>query len=398
MGRKVGTGSLKAVIVILCWTAPLSTDLCLPSLPTIASDMGATQEQASLVLIGFFFFMALSMLVSGPLSDLKGRRVVLLASQAIFLAGNVGCALAPNLASLVAFRCIAACGAGGIMSSSTALIRDCFVGRERDETLALTQMFMNIAPLCAPFIGSLLVMHASWRVGFGLIAIVELIAVVMSFGNEGIRALPSGGEGDLAGSLKGLVPVFVDGDVLLPLASSGLAHAVFLAYIGASSYIYLNQFQLSEIQYSFFFAASALISTLGPKIFLALRRRAPLRSLLLACLGVIACLGVFISALAQTGPWAFFLLWMPTATVVSIIGPLLTSHILELPKHEAGSLSAVTNFTRWSLGLIGLALGSISWSNQAGALGLIAALLACVAAVPAVTCAPRFAETPNGMI
>jgi MFS family permease len=89
---------------------PLSTDLYLASLPSMAADFGvapaAVQHTLSLFVIGF----GSAQLVSGPLSDRFGRRPVLIGGLTLYLIASVACALAPSLALLVAARFAQAIG------------------------------------------------------------------------------------------------------------------------------------------------------------------------------------------------------------------------------------------------------------------------------------------------
>ena len=76
---------------------PLSTDLYLASLPSMATDFGvnpsAVQHTLSLFVIGF----GSAQLVSGPLSDRYGRRPVLIGGLTLYLLASITCALEPGL-------------------------------------------------------------------------------------------------------------------------------------------------------------------------------------------------------------------------------------------------------------------------------------------------------------
>lgn len=164
--RALNTKVLTALIILLGLTSPLSTDMCLPALPTIAADFQVSYSEANLLIISFFFFMALCTLLAGPLSDRFGRKRVMLVSLALFTVGNLGCALSTALPTLIVFRSVGACGAGGMLNSSTALTKDAFSGRARDFTLHFVQAFQILGPLLAPSIGAFLLNVLNWHASF----------------------------------------------------------------------------------------------------------------------------------------------------------------------------------------------------------------------------------------
>src|SRR4051795_4856386 len=82
----------------------LSIDMSLPALPTLASSLHTSTDQAALTLSMFLAGYSVSQLFYGPLSDRYGRRPLLLAGLILFTIGGIGCALAPNIGQLVGWR------------------------------------------------------------------------------------------------------------------------------------------------------------------------------------------------------------------------------------------------------------------------------------------------------
>ena len=92
---------------------PLSIDMILPALPSIAAGLRAPVGRAGLAISLFLVGFALSQVVLGPLSDRLGRRPVLLASCAAFSLAGIGCTLVGNVGSLLSLRVLQGLGAGG---------------------------------------------------------------------------------------------------------------------------------------------------------------------------------------------------------------------------------------------------------------------------------------------
>ena len=77
---------------------PMSIDMYLPALPAIAKDLGASQAQMQHSLSAFFFGFCIAMLIYGPISDVIGRRKLLIAGLMIFVCSSFTLAFAPNAA------------------------------------------------------------------------------------------------------------------------------------------------------------------------------------------------------------------------------------------------------------------------------------------------------------
>ena len=91
--RRLG---MLALLGALSAFGPLSMDMYLPSTPTIAANLHASQTLVQLTLSGCLAGLAVGQLVAGPLSDWLGRRKPLLAGVAAFAALSVACAAAPE--------------------------------------------------------------------------------------------------------------------------------------------------------------------------------------------------------------------------------------------------------------------------------------------------------------
>lgn len=91
------SGRLLAVLAGLAALGALSTNIILPALPRMASELGAGPHgDISLVLSSFFLAFAVGQLFVGPVSDRWGRRIPVLGGLALFVAGSLLCTWAPT--------------------------------------------------------------------------------------------------------------------------------------------------------------------------------------------------------------------------------------------------------------------------------------------------------------
>lgn len=101
-------------LALLTATPALSTDMYLPALPMIATDLDTTTPLVQLTLSAFMAGMAVGQLIIGPISDSLGRRRLLLAGAVVSLLASIGCALAPSIGVLIGMRLLQGVGRGSL--------------------------------------------------------------------------------------------------------------------------------------------------------------------------------------------------------------------------------------------------------------------------------------------
>ena len=92
--------SLLLALALLSATAPFATDMYLPTLPAVGAEFGAPDSVVQLTLSGFFVGMALGQLMVGPISDVIGRRRLLIAGAIVALLASAIAALSPSIATV----------------------------------------------------------------------------------------------------------------------------------------------------------------------------------------------------------------------------------------------------------------------------------------------------------
>src|SRR5690606_23393311 len=125
-------------------------------------------------LIAFFAAVALCQIVYGPVSDMIGRRRPLYFGLALFAIGSIGCALAPTIEALIAFRFVQGVGACAGMIVPRAIVRDLHTGPDAARLMSLVMLVFSVAPILAPLTGSGLIALAGWRSVFVAISLVGI--------------------------------------------------------------------------------------------------------------------------------------------------------------------------------------------------------------------------------
>jgi EmrB/QacA subfamily drug resistance transporter len=133
------------------------------ALPVMQSELGANAAQMQWVVEGYALFLSALILAGGSLGDLYGRKRLFIIGIAIFTAGSLGCALAPNIDMLIIARCLQGIGAACAVPESLALISASFSGEARGRAIGTWSGFAAITGAIGPLIGGWLAQHASWR-------------------------------------------------------------------------------------------------------------------------------------------------------------------------------------------------------------------------------------------
>ena len=150
---------------------PFCIDAYLPSLPDIAHSIGAPLAAVQGTLTAYLVPFALMTLWHGALSDALGRRRVIVGGLAVFFLASVGCALAPSLTWLLAFRVLQGATAGVGMVVGRAIVRDLYDGPSAQKLMALVAIVFAIAPSIAPLVGGWLQHWFGWRAVFAFMAV-----------------------------------------------------------------------------------------------------------------------------------------------------------------------------------------------------------------------------------
>ncbi len=135
------------------------------AMPTIVGALGGF-ELLSWVFTAYLLTQAVTTPIYGRLSDLYGRKPILLLGIALFLIGSVLCGFAWNMMSLVAFRIVQGLGAGALMPVGRTLIGDVYHGADRARMQGYVSGVFVGAAIFGPVVGAFLVAHTSWPMVF----------------------------------------------------------------------------------------------------------------------------------------------------------------------------------------------------------------------------------------
>jgi len=375
-----------AVLGALSSFGPLSMDMYLPSTPTIAANLHASQSLVQLTLSGCLAGLAVGQLVAGPVSDGLGRKKPLLAGLVAFTVLSVACAAAPDIGALIAFRFLQGmAGAGGVVLS-LAIVRDLYTGTELARVLGSLMLVFGLAPVLAPVIGGQILRFTSWRGVFGVLAAIGLLLFLLSaFLPETLppeRRTPS----RLHQFVTDSRTLVRDRQYVGYTLAIACGNAALITYISALPFIVEDAYHKSPQLFSLFFMINSIGLVAMAQLGARLVKRIPVPLVVLVSQFVMAAgaVGFLTAALIGHPPLAALL--VPLFFFLSFFGsmrPNATAIALTNQGAIAGTASAWVGALPFLLGAFLSPLAGLGGEGAATVAGIMLSAL-CVAGLPCV--------------
>ena len=246
------------VLGLLSAIGPFAIDMYLPALPAIGVSLHTDMHAVQMSLMAFFVSFAISQIVYGPASDIFGRKPPLYVGIALFVVGSVGCALAPHIGWLIAFRFLQGLGGGAPIVVPRAIVRDLHTGAEATRLMAMLMLVFSVSPILAPLIGSLIIDAAGWRAIFWVVSGIGVVGLALvAFTLEETRPAAQRVHSDVASTLRAFALLLRDPHFIGLTAIGAFGMAAFFIYLANSSFVLIEHYGLTPRQYSVAFAVNA---------------------------------------------------------------------------------------------------------------------------------------------
>jgi EmrB/QacA subfamily drug resistance transporter len=168
-------------ILLVIFLSALDQTIVGVALPRIVGELGGTNELYTWAITSYLLTATITGVFYGKLSDIYGRRPMLLFGVSVFLIGSVLCGLSWSMESLILFRGIQGIGAGAIFPISLAVIGDLFDPRERGRYQGLFGAVFGIASVLGPLLGGWITDSLGWHWIFFVNLPIGLVALYIVF-------------------------------------------------------------------------------------------------------------------------------------------------------------------------------------------------------------------------
>jgi EmrB/QacA subfamily drug resistance transporter len=170
--------AILASLMVAMFLAALDQTIVATALPTIGRQF---QDVSNLSWVITAYLLASTAVapVFGTLSDIYGRRAMIITSLSLFIAGSVLCAVAPSLPVLIVGRGLQGLGGGGILPIVQTIISDIVSPRERGQYQAYFSGVWVAAGIGGPVLGGVFAEHLHWSMIFWINLPLALAALAM---------------------------------------------------------------------------------------------------------------------------------------------------------------------------------------------------------------------------
>lgn len=335
-----------AVLVAISALQPLALNLVAPAAPNLSRHFSASYATIQLTLTLFLVAVALTQLVSGPLSDRFGRRPCVNAGIALFVVGSLLGAIAPSIEWLLLARVLQGAGSGSVFALSRAIIRDTASRDEAASQIATVTMVMVVAPMVAPWLGGQIETRFGWRMILWFMTAIGAIVLLLTLARLPETAPNTGLRTPLLGVFRAFPELARNRVFVLNVIAVSTSSSAFFAFIAAAPYIVVETMGRGSDVYGAYFILNALGYMLGN--FAMARLVVRLGAPRMVHLGlVISTLAITIAVpLALRQDWSPLMLFLPLA--INAIGNGMT-----IPGSTAEALSARPELAGSAAGLMG---------------------------------------------
>ncbi|KAI9343295.1 major facilitator superfamily domain-containing protein [Zopfochytrium polystomum] len=159
---------------------PMASSIVGPAVPLISKDFGVTSSVSQEMILSIFVLaFALGPLFFGPLSEIYGRRWVILIPAICFLGFNIACTYSTNLTEMLIFRFLSGVGGSAPLSIGAGVLSDIFKPEEIGIGMIVFSLAPSLGPVFGPIISSFLVERYAWQWTFHTLSMIGA-AVILS--------------------------------------------------------------------------------------------------------------------------------------------------------------------------------------------------------------------------
>ncbi len=339
----------------------ISTDMYLPAFPAIDAAFHAPVGSAQYTLASWLLGICFGQLIQGAISDRFGRRAPLLLGTTIYTLASIGCALSGSIASLSAWRFIAALGGSASMIVPRAIVRDVSEGHAAASMMAQLTLILGAAPILAPSLGGLVLLIANWHgifwitTAYGLLAILLTAAFLPDTQHHAHRMTLS------PAALLSRYRIILGerGFITNALVMGFMAFALF-AYLGGMPIMFIVQYHYPPYSFAIVFGCVAGSYILASQFNIFLVRAIGLHralsfasSVYLVMVSIVLAVAIADHRSVVVGPVGFAVALALAQSVTGFIVPTATVGALHAHAGHAGSASAMLGTLQFLIGACG---------------------------------------------
>ncbi len=386
---------LLPLLMVLVVIPMLATDIYLPAISSAGEDLIADHSALMLTLTSYMAGYSISLLLSGVLSDVYGRRPIILCGILIFALASLASCFITSVEQLTWCRFFQALGGGCSTLLARVIVRDLYDFKSQVRVLSYLAAGLIASPILGPIIGANLTMQYGWRSVFYALTLFSFISFgfLYMFMKES-KPIELGGSDLLIGNIfKKYLKLLTHHEFLFHTLVISFAWTVYFSFISSSPGLIQKIYKLSPLEYSYLFSLSISGYILGTVFIRRNIERMDLKDLIYFSGFIILISTSFLAILSLLNIDSLFIL-LPCIFLalfgVGIIFPATQAGVTRSFKTDIGLISGLFYSVEMMFGafasFILSSFSSASWVSTS-LLMLCGALM-----IVAITCLDRFSS------
>ena len=358
-----GFAEFVAMMALLMALTALSIDVMLPALPYMRAELAvADPNSQQLVIVSYVVGFAAGQLFQGPLSDIFGRKPVLLIGLAVYALASFACVVAGSFETLLAARLVQGLANAAPRVVAVAVVRDLYGGRRMAEVMSFIMMVFIVVPVIAPTVGSAFLLVGSWHLIFVALCVITLVALVWTSLRLPETRPPEARDPLSLAWLGAAFRQVVSTRLTLGYTlATGAIFGALIGYINSAQQVFVEVYGLGAlfpVVFGLVACAIALASFLNSRLVMRLGMRKISHAALLGFVGV-SLVHLLVEALFGQPPLPVFLLMLALALFCfGLLMPNFNAIAMEPMGRVAGTASSFVGcITTAIAAVIGFVIG-----------------------------------------
>lgn len=224
----------------------LATDIYLPSMPSMASELHQPESNIQLTLSIFLISYGITQFFAGSIVDSFGRYKISMASLGLFVVSFLVTATTQNIFVIYAMRVLQGVLSGFAVVSKRAFFVDVYEGDERKHYLSIMTIVWSVGPIIAPFIGGYLQKIFGWQSNFYVLAGYSLVLLILELIFSG-ETLKKRNPFNVEFLLKEYDSMFKAKDFFYGMVMCGISYSMIMFFNLCGSFIIEHKMGYSEV-------------------------------------------------------------------------------------------------------------------------------------------------------
>ena len=348
---------LMPILLLMVILPMLATDAYLPAIRVMGEGFNVQDSSITDTLTSYMLGYSISLLASGILADIYGRRIISIIGTAIFAISSMGCFFASSIEQLIVWRFFQAFGGGCGTLIARIIVRDTFDTKSQVRVLSYLAAGLVVSPILGPILGAYISTYFGWRIIFLALALLSLFILTLLFFcmKESLLKQDRLKSYQFSKVLVQYLYLMKHWEFAFHTLVISFAWAVYFAFLSSSPSLIQGDYEVSSIEYGYIFSITISGFILGTlfvrwKIaLLELRRLIFMASVII----FIACLLLYILVMSEVRSLPVLLALVFCALFgIGMIFPTTQAGVTKPFKKHFGQISGLFYSTEMFFGAI----------------------------------------------